>query len=96
MPREQEQLKWRLVEEDCEEVRSWEEDTVQFARLRVVAGVDVSFTKDDPDQACAMLAVLSYPQLKVVSFLIFFVLQVVDSFQNHLFPASATITLSAS
>ena len=39
---------------------------MQFARLRVVAGVDISFVKENPDQACAMLAVLNYPQLKVV------------------------------
>ena len=63
--REQEELKQRLVVEDGEEVCSWEEDTRPFTHLTTVAGVDISFDKDHPNHACAMLSVLSYPQLKV-------------------------------
>ncbi|CAI8045778.1 Endonuclease V [Geodia barretti] len=64
--REQEELKERLEVEDGEEVASWEGDTLPFARLTTIAGVDISFDKAHPDHACAMLTVLTYPQLKVV------------------------------
>ncbi|CAI8025456.1 Endonuclease V, partial [Geodia barretti] len=64
--REQEELKERLEVEDGEEVASWEGDTLPFARLTTTAGVDISFDKAHPDHACAMLTVLTYPQLKVV------------------------------
>ena len=63
--REQEYLKLKLREEDEDEVRSWEEDTHPFAHLTTVAGVDISFDKVNPNHACAMLAILNYPQLKV-------------------------------
>ena len=52
--------------EDGEEVASWEGDTLPFARLTTIAGVDISFDKAHPDHACAMLTVLTYPQLKVL------------------------------
>ena len=68
MCREQEKLKDRLEVEDGEEVASWESDTLPFAHLTTIAGVDISFDKAHPDHACAMLAVLSYPQLKVISY----------------------------
>ncbi|CAI8010607.1 Endonuclease V [Geodia barretti] len=64
--REQEELKERLEVEDGEEVASWEGDTLPFARLTTIAGVDISFDKAHPDHACAMLTVLTYPELKVV------------------------------
>ena len=63
--REQEGLKERLEVGDGEEVASWVEDTLPFAHLNTIAGVDISFDKTHPDHACAMLAILSYPQLKV-------------------------------
>ncbi len=34
--------------------------------LRFVGGMDISFVKDDPENACACLVVLSFPDLKVV------------------------------
>ena len=64
--REQEELKEKLEVEDSEEVTGWEEDTLPFTHLTTIAGVDISFDKTDPNHACAMLAVLSYPQLKVL------------------------------
>ena len=63
--REQDELKQRLLVEDGEEVLSWQEDTLPFAHLATIAGVDISFDKDCPDHACAMLTILSYPQLEV-------------------------------
>lgn len=63
--REQDNLKLKLRVEDGDEARSWEEDTLPFAHLSIVAGVDISFEKEQPNHACAMLSVLSYPQLKV-------------------------------
>ena len=71
--REQEELKQRLVVEDGEEVWSWEEDTRPFTHLTTVAEVDISFDKDHPNHACAMLSVLSYPQLKVYLYLCVYV-----------------------
>nr|XP_033817449.1 endonuclease V isoform X2 [Geotrypetes seraphini] len=60
--REQEQLKWRLVEGDTEE---WQEEAT-FAGLQRVGGLDLSFVKGDEANACASLVVLSYPDLEVV------------------------------
>ena len=34
-----------------------------------IGGMDISFSPEDPDNACAYFAVLSYPKLKVESFL---------------------------
>ena len=54
-----------LVEEDSKEVLSWKNGDA-FTRLRYVAGVDVSFDKEDSLYACAMLIILSFPSLEVV------------------------------
>jgi deoxyinosine 3'endonuclease (endonuclease V) len=35
--------------------------------LHFVGGVDISFVKDNNEDACASLVVLSYPELKVSS-----------------------------
>ena len=58
-------LKSQLVQEDGQEVRSWCKGDNLFHGLHHVAGVDISFSKDHPDSACAMLAVLTYPELEV-------------------------------
>lgn len=63
--REQEHLKSRLSQEDSDEVLSWQKEGNRFDGLHHVAGVDISFSKDNPDSACAMLAILSYPELEV-------------------------------
>ena len=63
--REQELLKSQLSQEDSHEVLSWHKGDNCFDGLHHVAGVDISFSKDNPDSACAMLAILSYPELKV-------------------------------
>ena len=55
-----------LVERDCEEVLGWSEGTDSFAGLHHVGGVDISFDKETPNHACAMLCVLSFPSLEVV------------------------------
>ena len=62
--REQEELKARLVEEDCAAVRDWARGEDPFASLRYVAGVDISFEKDQPDHACAMVVVMELPALE--------------------------------
>ncbi len=64
-PSEQESLKQKLVEEDREEVRSWRRGDDTLANLKYVAGVDISFIKESPNHACAMVTVLSFPHLKV-------------------------------
>ena len=63
--REQEKLKTLLVEEDSPEVLSWRTDKGKFDLLRYVGGVDISFDKDCPSRACAVLAVLAFPSLEV-------------------------------
>ena len=73
--REQEELKSQLVELDSDEVKSWKKGAGPFSDLRHVAGVDISFDKEHPTHACAMLAILSFPDLKVChSYVIFFVM----------------------
>lgn len=62
----QEKLKLKLIESDSEEVLSWRKDDDPFLSLHHVGGVDISFDKDKPDQACAMLTVLSFPALQVL------------------------------
>ncbi len=62
---EQEELKLRLVEVDSDEVLSWGSADGLFSQLRHVAGVDISFMKESPNQACAMISILNFPQLEV-------------------------------
>lgn len=62
VPREQAQLKARVVDRDTE---AWQRDPA-FSGLQRVGGVDVSFVKGDSVNACASLVVLSYPELEVV------------------------------
>ena len=62
---EQEKLKSQLVEEDTVEVKSWQAGDELFGNLKYVAGVDISFEKKNPDHACAMLTILSFPELIV-------------------------------
>ena len=65
---EQDSLKRMLSQEDSPEVLSWRDPHGgRFAGLRLVGGVDISFNKSDPDKACAIVVVLSFPQLKVTS-----------------------------
>ena len=59
-------LKGRLITADSPEVRSWKVGFDPFANLKYIGGVDISFVKGTND-ACAMLVVLSYPELKVSS-----------------------------
>lgn len=61
VPREQAQLKARVVDRDTE---AWQRDPA-FSGLQRVGGVDVSFVKGDSVNACASLVVLSYPELEV-------------------------------
>ena len=63
----QDELKLKLMEKDGEEVAGWrtDGDDNPYAKLQRVAGVDISFNKDSPNQACAMLCVLSFPRLEV-------------------------------
>lgn len=63
--REQESLKRMLSEEDSLEVLSWRDGGKRFAGLQLVGGVDISFNKSNPDEACAIVVVLSFPQLQV-------------------------------
>ena len=63
--REQSELKSRLQVEDSAEVLSWRRGEDLLAGLRYVAGVDISFVKESPHLACAMLVVLSFPELEV-------------------------------
>ena len=37
----------------------------QFVNLKLLGGVDISFDKDNPDKACAIIVILSYPDLQV-------------------------------
>ena len=63
--REQEVLKAQLVQEDGEDVLSWQNGENLFHGLHHIAGVDISFSKDKPNSACAMLTVLTFPDLEV-------------------------------
>lgn len=63
--REQEFLKSQLVQEDSEDVLSWRKGDDHFDGLHHIAGVDISFSKDNPNNACAMLTVLTFPDLEV-------------------------------
>lgn len=60
----QNELKLELLERDSEEVACWRE--APHIGLHHVAGVDISFDKEHPNHACALLAVLSFPALDVV------------------------------
>lgn len=64
--REQDLLKARLVEIDSPEVLSWRSEKGKFDLLRFIAGVDISFDKNDPTKACAAMTVLSFPSLEIV------------------------------
>ena len=60
-----------MITEDTPEVLLWRGDSENhFAGLHYVGGVDISFKKESPDQACAMLVVLSYPDLEVRGLLV--------------------------
>lgn len=59
-------LKKRLVLEDGEEVCGWRDGQRMFGKLRRIAGVDISFDKDHDRRACAMIVVLSFPDLQVL------------------------------
>lgn len=61
----QEELKSQLVEVDSKEVLSWRSVDGIFSQLHHVAGVDISFVKESPSQACAMVTILNFPQLEV-------------------------------
>ena len=59
-----------MVTVDSPEVLAWcgdldSDDSFRFNGLRYVGGVDISFKKETPNEACAMLVVLSFPELKV-------------------------------
>lgn len=58
------------MEEDSAEVVSWRSAEDQFSGLHYVAGVDISFVKESPNQACAMITIISFPQLEVSSTII--------------------------
>ena len=60
------------MEIDSDEVKSWNKGADPFSDLRHVAGVDISFDKEHPTHACAMLAILSFPDLKVCHSYFFF------------------------
>ena len=62
--REQTFLKSHLITADSPEVHSWKVGHDPFAKLKYIGGVDISFVKGK-DDACAMVVVLSYPELKV-------------------------------
>ena len=58
-------MKAQMITEDTPKVLLWRGEASLFAGLHYVGGVDISFRKESPDQACAMLVVLSYPELEV-------------------------------
>ncbi|XP_078701632.1 endonuclease V-like [Branchiostoma floridae x Branchiostoma belcheri] len=64
--KEQVTLKEKLLEQDTEEWQQTSDDTTPFRGLKYVAGLDLSYAKDDPEKACASLVVMSYPDLEVV------------------------------
>ena len=53
------------MEVDSEEVLQWGSAEGMFSQLHHVAGVDISFMKESPNQACAMISILNFPQLEV-------------------------------
>ena len=61
----QQELKAHLSQVDSPDVLSWQTLKGKFDRLRYVAGVDISFNKDNNNKACAMLVVLSFPTMEV-------------------------------
>jgi len=61
--KEQLELKEKLITTDQ---FSWSIDPHSPDALQYLAGVDISFISGDSVNACAMLVVLSYPELKVV------------------------------
>ena len=61
--KEQAKLRDLLQQKDSDDVKMWASD---FSKLRYVAGVDISFEKENPNHACATIAVLSFPELKVL------------------------------
>jgi len=65
--KEQTELKSKLITEDTEEwQKALNQENNELDSLKYVGGVDISFVKDDPVNACAALIILSYPDLKVV------------------------------
>ncbi|XP_078620923.1 endonuclease V-like [Branchiostoma floridae x Branchiostoma japonicum] len=64
--KEQVLLKEKLLEQDTEEWQHTEDDTALFHGLKYVAGLDLSYTKESSENACASLVVMSYPDLTVV------------------------------
>lgn len=56
----------KLLERDSEEVASWSDGEDAYAELHHIGGVDISFDKETPNSACAMLCVLSFPPLEVL------------------------------
>ena len=54
----------RVREEDVHP--GWSVSGGAASGLKLVAGVDISFVKDSPEDACAMICVLSYPRLELV------------------------------
>ena len=61
----QEELKQKLIQEDGPDVLEWREGQNMFKNLQHVAGVDISFDKEHEGRACAMMVVLSFPDLQV-------------------------------
>ena len=62
--REQSKLKGQLITADSPDVRSWRAGPNLFSRLHHIGGVDISFVKGT-NKACAMLVILTFPDLKV-------------------------------
>ena len=62
--REQERLKSQLEEVDSKEVISWRGLSDPFEHMSYIAGADISFEKENPNHACTMLAILSFPDLQ--------------------------------
>jgi deoxyinosine 3'endonuclease (endonuclease V) len=60
---EQNRLAAQLIEADEFE---WSLDPTQQNCLRYIGGVDISFVKENCEDACACLVVLTYPDLKVI------------------------------
>lgn len=62
----QEEMKKKLVEDDSEEVYGWRDGEGMFGNLKHIAGVDISFDRDHASRACAMMVILSFPELQVL------------------------------
>lgn len=60
---EQKFLKKLIIEKD---LFKWNLDKNSDKCLKYIGGVDISFSKDDPNIACSFLVVLKYPELKPV------------------------------